>query len=256
MPDCATIDPLATLYIDGEITPADRDVLEHHLRACAPCRARIVGERAVRELVEARKQALHAACAPRALHARCAAAGREAGRGLPPPPASATWRARAAPFAMAATLVVIVGGAFLYPLTARSSRVMASELALDHMKCVLVNAALGTEDDAAHVEQSLAEDFGWPARLPPQPEQAGLELVGERTCLYGEGRVAHVMYRHEGRAVSVFMLPDDVRNEEIVEVLGHRAAIWSVGGRTFVLVGKEPHSELNRMASFVKAGLR
>ena len=64
------------------------------------------------------------------------------------------------------------------------------------------------------------------------------------------------MYRHQGRPVSVFMLPDDVRKEEIVEVLGHRAAIWSVGGRTFVLVGSEPHEELERMASFVKAGLR
>jgi anti-sigma factor RsiW len=256
MPDCATIDPLVTPYIDGEIAAADRAVLERHMRACPPCRARIARERAVRELVGARTQALHAGCASLSLHARCAAAGREAGRALAPPPAAATWRARLAAFAVAATLVVIVGGAFLYPLTARSNRVMASELALDHMKCSLFNAALGTQHDAAHVEQSLASDFSWPARLPEQPEQAGLELVGERTCLYGEGRVAHVMYRHQGRPVSVFMLPDDVRKEEIVEVLGHRAAIWSVGGRTFVLVGREPHDELNRMASFVKAGLR
>jgi hypothetical protein len=64
------------------------------------------------------------------------------------------------------------------------------------------------------------------------------------------------MYRHEGRTVSVFMLPDDVREEEIVPVLGHRAAIWSVGGRTLVLVGREPEHELRRMASFVRAGLR
>jgi hypothetical protein len=52
------------------------------------------------------------------------------------------------------------------------------------------------------------------------------------------------------------MLPDDVRREEIVSVLGHRAAIWSVGGRTFVIVGREPLEELQRMASFVRAGLQ
>src|SRR5258707_7179604 len=46
-------------------------------------------------------------------------------------------------------------------------------------------------------------------------ETAGLELIGERTCLYGEGRIAHVMYRHDGHPVSVFMLPDDVRQPEI-----------------------------------------
>jgi anti-sigma factor RsiW len=254
MPDCAAIDLLVTPYIDGEIAAADRDILERHLRICSTCRVRITRERAVRELVGVRKQALHAGCASASLRVRCAAAGGASGLGSPS--AASLWRARLAPFAVAAALVVVVGGAFLYPLTARSNRVMVSELTLDHMKCMLFNAALGTQQNAADVEHSLASAFSWQAHLPSEPEQAGLELVGERTCLYGEGRVAHVMYRHQGRTVSVFMLPDDVRKEEVVEVLGHRAAIWSVGGRTFVLVGKEPHEELTRMASFVKAGLR
>ena len=255
MSDCDAIELFVTPYIDGEITGADRDILEQHLRTCSICRVRITRERAVRELVGARKQALHAGCASASLRVRCAAAGGAMG-GRRSPTAASLWRARLAPFAVAAALVVVVGGAFLYPLTARSNRLMVSELTLDHMKCVLFNAALGTRQDAADVEHSLASDFSWQAHLPAEPEQAGLELVGERTCLYGVGRVAHVMYRHQGRTVSVFMLPDDVRKEEVVEVLGHRAAIWSVGGRTFVLVGKEPPEELTRMASFVKAGLR
>jgi anti-sigma factor RsiW len=253
MPDCTSIDPLVTSYVDGEIADRDLQTIESHIRTCSRCRARVGRERAVRELVGANKTSLRAERAPGGLLARCAACAGAAASGAA---AASSWRARMAPLALAATLVLIVGAAFLYPLTAYSSRVMAAELAVDHMKCVLMNSALGTRHTEADVERALASDFGWPAHLPDLPERAGLELVGERTCLYGEGRVAHVMYRHEGRHVSVFMLPDAVRKEEVVSVLGHRAAIWSVGGRTFVLVGREPHDELQRMASFVRAGLQ
>jgi anti-sigma factor RsiW len=254
MPECSSIDSLVTPYVDGDLPAAERAAIEQHLGACAGCRARVSRERAIRDLVTARKPVLRAACAPAALRARCSAASAAAGGAARA--SAGGWRARVAALALAATLVLIVGGAFLYPLTQRSTRVLAAELALDHMKCALFNAAAGTRHSADAVEQALASDFDWPAQLPEHPEEAGLELVGERTCLYPEGRIAHVMYRHQGRTVSMFMLPDDVRTEQVIDVLGHRAAIWSVGGRTFVLVGREPHEELQRMASFVKAGLR
>ena len=44
--------------------------------------------------------------------------------------------------------------------------------------------------------------------------------------------------------------------EEIVTVFGHRAAIWSVGGRTFVLVSNGSAAEVDRAAAFVHASLR
>jgi len=64
------------------------------------------------------------------------------------------------------------------------------------------------------------------------------------------------MYRHNGRPVSVFMLPKTTRPEEIVEVMGHEAAIWSAGDRTFVLIAREPPAEVARMVSFVQASLQ
>ena len=252
MPNCWSIDPLVTPYVDGELAALDRLTVEQHTRVCAPCRARIATEQAVRDLVGASRSSLTAGCAPAGLRARCSAAG------VPrvPAPRVGTWRARLAPLALAATLAIIVGGAFLYPLTERSTRVMAAELTIDHMKCFLLNAALGTHDTEATVEGTLAADFDWRGQLPDRPGQAGLELVGERTCLYGKGRIAHIMYRHEGRPVSVFMLPDDFRQDGVLDVLGHRAAIWSVGNRTFVLVAREPQEEVERMASFVQASFR
>src|SRR5688500_16526082 len=77
MPDsntsgCAAIEALVTPYIDGELTAADRAVVDAHVGACGLCRSRVVAERAVRHLIDARKASLRAVAAPDALHARCA----------------------------------------------------------------------------------------------------------------------------------------------------------------------------------------
>ena len=119
-----------------------------------------------------------------------------------------------------------------------------------------MNSLLGTRQAPAAVESSLAAGFGWQAHLPDRPEREGLELVGSRPCLYGEGRVAHVMYRHNGNPVSLFMLPSSRRAEAVIDVLGHEATVWSVGDRTFVLIAREEKSDIHRLASFVKASLQ
>ena len=157
--------------------------------------------------------------------------------------------------AMAASLVTVVGGAFLYQATHRSARVMAAELAADHIKCFAMNAALGTQEKASAVESTMLSSFDWRMHLPSEPSRAGLELVGARPCLYGEGKIAHIMYRHDGRPVSLFMLPNSERTQELVEVLGHEAAIWCVNNRTFVLVSREPKADVQRLASFVQSSL-
>jgi anti-sigma factor RsiW len=159
---------------------------------------------------------------------------------------------------LAATIVLALAGVVLNWLTQTSVRVVAAELAADHVKCALVNAWLGTGQQEGSAERWLASSFSWDADLPDHAEEAGLEFVGARTCLYGEGRVAHVMYRHEGRPVSLFMLPDRVRAPELValDVMGHREAMWSSAGRTFVLVTDAPAAETERLASFVRTTLR
>jgi hypothetical protein len=78
---------------------------------------------------------------------------------------------------------------------------------------------------------------------------------------------AHLMYRHHGQPLSVFMLPQLTRpgqsgNEQsgnsvqMLDVMGHESAIWSQGGRTFVLVAREPEPEVARMVAVVQAALR
>jgi anti-sigma factor RsiW len=301
MPNCQTIDPLVTSYVDDELPDVDRELVDHHLRECRPCHARVLAERAVHDLIQARRKALCRPCAPPSLHTRCAghadnarpgqpaasptrdvgaftvpaaigarteaprsAAGARAGRWAP----AALFRAgrsRVAPLAVAASLVLLVGTAFLYQLTASSNSVMAAELAADHVKCFALNSGIQTHQAAAAAESALLSGFGWRTHLPSLAPADDLELVGARPCLYGEGKVAHIMYRHHGEPVSLYMVPHVSRGPEytgngtqceVVNVLGHRAAMWCDGQRTFVLVGRQPQEEVERMASLVQASLK
>lgn len=264
MPNCHSIDPLVTPYVDGQLPAADRDAVDRHARVCAPCHARLAAERAVRDLIHARRDALAAPCASDSLRSRCAGAARTAPQPedarpagiLPFARAPFSWRARLGPLAVAASLVLIVGIAFLYQLTTSSTRVMAAELAADHVKCFALNGVLPTYEGAAAIESSMLTSFNWRMHVPQEASSAGLELVGSRPCLYGVGRVAHIMYRHHGEPVSLFMLPKTERGEAIVEVLGHEAAIWCDKNRTFVLVARQPKDEVERMARVVRASLR
>lgn len=256
---CDRIDPLVTPFVDGTLPESDRFAVESHLRACPPCHSRVAAERQVRELIRARVPTLCCADAPDALHAKCwelAKMRPRADAGARAVLAPARLPKRLAPYALAASLAIVVGGAFVYQATDKSARVLAAELTADHLKCFAINGVAGKHEGVAAVESSMAASFGWRMHLPADAGSAGLELVGSRQCLYGEGEIAHIMYRHLGHPVSVFMLPKSARTEEIVDVLGHEAKIWCAGDRTFVLVSREPRADVERMASFVQASLR
>lgn len=144
----------------------------------------------------------------------------------------------------------------MYEVTQRSARILAAELAADHVKCFALNTVLGTRHAREAVESSMLASFGWQMRVPGELDRAGFELVGARPCLYPEGKIAHLMYRYQGHPVSIFMLPRTSRREELVEVLGHEAAIWSAGDRTFVLIARESREAVERMTSFARAAFR
>jgi anti-sigma factor RsiW len=270
MSDCASIDPLVTPYVDGELSPSDRLRLEAHLATCAPCHSRVAAERAVHHMLEERRAAFTSSCAPATLKAKCTAACRPTVPASPaaatapaaashllaaPPPATRSFASRFAPLAAAAALVVIVGATFVYQATERSSHVLAAELAADHMKCFALNSVLRTQQSRTAVERSMLDGFDWQMAVPEGDDVDRLELVGARPCLYGEGKIAHIMYRHNGTPVSLFMLPGSSRQQELVNALGHECAIWSAGDRTFALVAREEPENVARVAELLKTSI-
>lgn len=261
MPECSRIDSLVTPFVDGELPEQEQQTVQQHLTACPPCRAKVAAERAIRGLLRARRSDLSSSCAPAGLKARCARLS-SAGRGsVAPFPARGagdrgTWRARLAPLALAAALVLAVGGVFLYQGTRSSSRLLAAELAMDHEKCFRLNHLFGPEENPSAVQASMSGWVGLDVNLPSLAGHQDVSLVGSRPCLSGEGKVAHIMYRHRGRPVSLFVLPRDARQDQVVRVFGHEARMWSDRDRTFVLLADESGAELDEMVSLVRTSLR
>jgi anti-sigma factor RsiW len=256
MSSCTSIDPLVTPYIDGELSGPDRAAIEQHIRFCAPCRSRIEAEQSVCRLLRARQRELTAAPAPDGLRLRCCATGAYQSTGSGQASTGWRWMGRTPSLAAAAVLVLAAGSALGYRATFGATQAIAAELTADHIKCLMLNAVMRTHDSVEDVEADLRSGFGWTARLPEHPEQAGLELVGSRPCLYEHGKIAHIMYRHNGVPVSIFMLPGARQPREVLQSLGHDAVVWSDNERTYVLVARAPRADVERVASFVQASLR
>jgi len=258
MSDCLSIDPHITPYIDGDLGAVERRLVDEHVRVCPPCHSRVAAEQSVRELMITKRTELTRETASTALHARCAALQRQRAAATSAPAGAGfvnALRARFVPLAMAAGVLMAVGTASIYLLTSRSSQLLAAELTADHVKCFGMNSLIGVNDDPAAAEGTMVSTFGWHMPLPETAQRAGMELLGARVCLYGRGLAAHIMYRHNGQPVSVFMIPKMTRSDAVVDVMGHEAAIWSSGGRTFVLVAREPEDEMSRMTAIVQAAL-
>jgi len=261
MSDCASIDLHITPYIDGDIGALERRLVDEHVRACAPCHSRVAAERAVRELMHTKRVELSGDTASAALRDRCAALRRQraamgdaSGAGLA---LAKALRLRLVPLALAAG-VVVVAGSSVYLLSDRSSQLLAAELTADHVKCFGMNSVIPANADPAAAEGTMVSTFGWHMLLPEAAARAGMELLGARVCLYGRGRAAHIMYRHHGKPVSVYMIPEMTRSDAVVDVMGHEATIWSSGGRTFVLVAREHEAtgeDFSRMTAVVQAAL-
>jgi anti-sigma factor RsiW len=248
MSKCQDLEPLLAPYVDGESPSGDRASVAAHLDRCPPCRDRVAGERVAREVVMARRQELRP-CASEHLRARCAAHRLRRSAVFP-------LRARAwVPLSLVATLVLAVGGVFVFGLNDNVEAVAAG-LTLDHVRCFQVAPERLTHADAVSAGRTWAARHGWSLQVPGSSPAAGLELLGVRRCVTASGSTAHLLYKWNGEPLSVFVLPRLLRHhaqqEQIVEHFGHEAVIWSAGDRTYVLLTQPGHSDLAPVVHYLK----
>lgn len=228
--DCRQIESLLPPFVDGLAVPATRAQVAQHLERCPACRRAADAQQAVRALLVSRRQAL-ATAAPEALVAdvrHVVAAERGAG-------ARRTWRPVPA-LAAAAVLVLAVSGGFVW-LTGYSSVLLAAQLTLDHLKCFVIDG--DAHDEAVSPAQATTQfkrEYGMTVELPANgPDPSRARIVGVRQCLYGEGWVAHTLYRVDDQPVSLFVLPGDAAPAHI-EAFGRQAEVRRQGDATYVLV--------------------
>ena len=246
-----SIDPLVTPYVDGELPAGEQqrvDAAHHRLPAVSGARSRPSGRSAV--CMPARAELSRPAAPPRAESAlRPARSARRAVatslrsrppacRRLPRVGAGARgWRRSRWPRRWCSRSAA----RFIYQATRSSSRVLAAELTRRSRE------VLPPEPAARHA--AVAGDGGsrrWrrlrlePAVCPTRRRTRIVELVGSRPCLYGEGKVAHIMYHAQRTAgLAVHAAARSARRPSSSKCSDTSARIWSDGDRTFVLVARE-----------------
>jgi anti-sigma factor RsiW len=234
---CKDLEPLVVPFVDGVAQERDRAEVEAHLAACAPCRVRVSAERIAHDALVAEREHLRVA-APAALHARCAALCARAHRTRHWIPAS---------LAAAAALLLSF---FWLGATDAGTPVLAAQLTLDHVKCFKLNSQRVTGSPQA-LAAYWRDHYGWPISVPSSAD-GDLHLAGVRRCGSSDGQTAHIMYKYNGRPVSLFVArhsADRGRTARTVSIFGEQAIVWSTSDRTYVLVGEEPREEMETLAA-------
>jgi anti-sigma factor RsiW len=248
MASCQDVDRLLTPYLDAEVEAADRQAIERHLRVCPPCGARAAVEGTARRVVMV-KAATLSARAPDALRQRCAALAQT--RRQQPWWSVPGWRVVG--LGTASLVVAALAVTITYGIVTNSPTLLVAELTLDHLKCFALFEPRVTHADSASVASQLQADYGWQLAIPASLPSERLMLLGARRCFSTDGKVAHVLYRHGGRPVSLFMMPRTSREAARVAMAGHVARIWSRDATTYVLLGSESEPEMEPLATYFQS---
>jgi anti-sigma factor (TIGR02949 family) len=246
---CRELDEKLAPYVDGEAPPDARRSVEAHLAACPPCHDRADAERSVRDVVHTHRDTLRAA-APPELRARCAALQSLVGNRHSTMSSIRRWM----PLSLAASLVLAVAGVFLFGLNDRVEA-LASSLAIDHVKCFKVDGT-SPRTGAPAAEARWQQDQGWPIVVPASAPGQQLKLINVRRCFTTDGRSAHLMYTWRGAPLSLYVLPEDVGRDRVVDKMGHQAVIWCANRRTYAVVAEGHPQDLSQVVDYMKAHAR
>jgi anti-sigma factor (TIGR02949 family) len=252
--NCGELDERLTPYVDGEASPDARRAVDGHLAACPPCKHTAAAEAAAREAVREHRTALTAR-APESLRTRCASLQSTIANSQS---SIATRQSRMlrrwAPLSLAATIVLAVAGVFVFGLNDRVEALAAS-LAVDHVKCFKVSGSAG-HVDAPVAEKKWLADQGWAVVVPPASPAEQLRLVDVRRCFSTDGRAAHMMYSWRGAPVSLYVLPENLGRDQVIQKVGQQAVIWCANNRTYAVVAEGQPKDLTPIVTYMKAHVR
>ncbi|MPY87080.1 MAG: hypothetical protein GEU99_04080 [Luteitalea sp.] len=246
MSKCRELEERLAPFVDGELPPDAQAEVEGHLEKCPPCRDTVRAQADCRALLRDRAARLRCA-APDGLVARCSAlkCGSSSAR-------RRTWL----PATLAASVLLTLGGVTLYGLTATSGRVLAAQLALDHVKCRTLqhDPPAGTLEPTEAAAR-FARDYGWKVAVPAAPPDEDARFICVRRCMYMRGRVAHVMYGVGDRVVSLFVIPLAESPPADLAILGQRARAWSDGRQTYAIIADLPQERVARLTQYFSTEL-
>jgi anti-sigma factor RsiW len=254
MANCREIETKLAEYVDGLQPDAERAAVESHLQSCPPCRARAAGERVAHDLVCARRQTLRPSV-PGNLRERCAAQRR-----LASPPVPVFARTPWVRFSLAAT-VLLAAGLFVLFGWGSSVETYAAQLSADHLKCFQFAPDASPPPDVTLLGKTWQATSGWGLKITSSSLVEGLRLLGIRKCGSSRGRVAHILYRWHGEALSVYVLNHrfdhsaTAAHDHDVMRLGEHAIVWTDHDRTYAVVADRRLTDLQPVVAYVRRSI-
>lgn len=242
MSSCREIEALITTYLDAQAGEQGARV-GAHLEVCDRCRALAAAEAGGRLILRERAPYLRIE-APAGLRVRC--------RPSYSAPALRSGWLTFKPLSLSFSAALLLLVAALAVWAGGGTRVLAAGLTLDHLKCFTLFGPPADRAEPSIVADDLKSGYGMTVTVPPTSPAIKLTLVGGRRCFSTEGRVAHILYRHDGHPLSLFVVPESGREAQEMAVLGHETVIWSARGMTYAVVAREPRVEVERVAAYMR----
>lgn len=248
---CEELQNKLHLYVDDELTAAERRQVEAHLEDCAECRRLVKTELDWQQAIR-RTATYHRA--PEALRRRVAEAAAE-GHALPAPPARRS-RSRQG-WAMAASLLVAVAlssSVTAYLVAPSPETPLARELVADHVRSLMADHLT----DVASSDQHTVKPW-FDGRLdyaPPVEDFAadGFPLVGGRLDYVDHRTVAALVYRRAKHPINLFVFPargGDGAVRASVEN-GYNILRWTQGGMEYWAISDVNPAELRDFVALVR----
>lgn len=156
-----------------------------------------------------------------------------------------------APVSLAATLMLAIAGVLVFGLVSGRGTALAAQLAEDHLRCLRA-VSRRAPADSEQMAKRWQTNRGWFVKVPASSQRDDMEFIALRRCFHGDRQeLAHALYRHKGRIVSLFIFPDDDRRRRAnLEIMGQRELIWSQGGRSYAIVADGDAADVYALKAF------
>ncbi len=248
-------------YCDGELETSQMLEVEAHLQACPSCRGAVEAERAFRE--ELRSKLSREPVPPHVAEELRSALTKAS---HPPAPGR-----RAPLLAVAASVLLVVGGVLGYVIGESDSKAEVSplvmELVREHMEVTLrENPAELSSKDTHQVAFWVQGRIGHAVQVPDY-SATGVHLLGGRVTELGGRRAGYIVYEKGRNIISLFAFPryeaslsglQEIRRNGRTfltgEYLMKQILLWKSGEMTYALVSDVGWDELFKCAEMFFKG--